>query len=590
MKHIFFSVLFCVTIIFSYAQNIRYVTQNGAGSRDGSSWQEASNDIQLMINDLEQNNGGQVWVAKGTYTPIYHYGGTENLVPIIPTPPATDPQYEELHPFPFDPQREVSFVLKKNVEVYGGFIGNETKLFQRDWKTNVTTLDGQDISYHVVISVGDVGNACLDGFSIIGGAAFTKKELPYDGEVYYTNFGPHDLWGTPLMLSDQNGGGIYLLVSSPRLANLKIFYNKAGDYGGAITIRSSSSELRNIEIYDNTSGRHGGGMFINVSDPVLDSIAIYMNTSFYGGGVYDEVTTTLYRNVIIDNNNASDFGGGMHIVGSNSILVNVRISENVLVGGDNGGGIYNNRSNTTMINMTMVNNTTSTGKYAGIYNYMYPLNIYNSIVYGSGNIVNDVYETMMIGSSTYDRCLIQKMFPPGNNLDGNTVTPDFVYPNPNGDYHLLPYSQCIDFGDQGYVNPYTQIDLDGKPRVSGANVDLGVYEYQISFADGKNRRQKSLAENNFLPETSLAEMTLNVYPNPVYNGEQINIYLGNDMLAYDKQVDVKLFSMEGKLIYNKNFPNGNNRISFPELRPGMYIFTLQTAEGTLYNQKIIIKE
>jgi hypothetical protein len=34
-----------------------------------------------------------------------------------------------------------------------------------------------------------------------------------------------------------------------------------------------------------------------------------------------------------------------------------------------------------------------------------------------------------------------------------------------GDYHLLPYSSCIDAGDPNYIAEPNETDLDGKPRV-----------------------------------------------------------------------------------------------------------------------------
>lgn len=50
---------------------IRYVKQGGTG--DGTSWENASGNLQNMINDLANNNpqnqAGEVWVAAGTYVP-----------------------------------------------------------------------------------------------------------------------------------------------------------------------------------------------------------------------------------------------------------------------------------------------------------------------------------------------------------------------------------------------------------------------------------------------------------------------------------------------------------------------------------------
>ncbi|MDR2407129.1 MAG: Ig-like domain-containing protein, partial [Bacteroidales bacterium] len=51
----------------------RYVTESGAGTKDGTSWTNASNDLQAMIN--ESATGDQVWVKTGIYIPKYTYNG-----------------------------------------------------------------------------------------------------------------------------------------------------------------------------------------------------------------------------------------------------------------------------------------------------------------------------------------------------------------------------------------------------------------------------------------------------------------------------------------------------------------------------------
>ncbi|MDR1879132.1 MAG: hypothetical protein LBQ64_06175, partial [Bacteroidales bacterium] len=268
MRKIIFFIVFCAGVMISlHAQTVRYVTQSGAGNRSGTSWSDASDDIQLMIDDVEQQGGGQVWVAKGTYRPSHHYGGIRNLQLVYPSPPYPGPYYHDIG-LPFDAVREQSFVLKKDVEVYGGFAGWESNLSQRDWIINETFLDGQISDnarcYHVVMSVGDVRNACLDGFIIQGGYAFVVKPLPFpydpeDPPMYDTDFGNN------ILVAATQGGGIMINASSPRLENLIVKYNEVNTHGGAISMSNSFSKLRNIEIHDNESGHHGGGMFINAS-------------------------------------------------------------------------------------------------------------------------------------------------------------------------------------------------------------------------------------------------------------------------------------------------------------------------------------
>jgi hypothetical protein len=46
------------------------------------------------------------------------------------------------------------------------------------------------------------------------------------------------------------------------------------------------------------------------------------------------------------------------------------------------------------------------------------------------------------------------------------------------DYHLLPYSPCVDKGENSLVPSGIQADLDGEDRIQNDTVDIGPYEYQ----------------------------------------------------------------------------------------------------------------
>src|SRR5262249_53862468 len=45
-----------------------------------------------------------------------------------------------------------------------------------------------------------------------------------------------------------------------------------------------------------------------------------------------------------------------------------------------------------------------------------------------------------------------------------------------GDLHLQSSSPCVNMGNNSYAPGAT--DLEGNPRIVGANIDLGAYEYQ----------------------------------------------------------------------------------------------------------------
>jgi len=62
------------------------------------------------------------------------------------------------------------------------------------------------------------------------------------------------------------------------------------------------------------------------------------------------------------------------------------------------------------------------------------------------------------------------------------ANPDFVDPF-DGDYRLLPTSPLRNAGHTPFV--LTELDLDGLPRINGADVDIGAYESRVElFSDG----------------------------------------------------------------------------------------------------------
>ena len=94
--------------------NIWYVTTTGAGIGDGSSWANASDNLQAMIDGSAE--GDEVWVASGSYKPNFNAVDADD--------------------------RTKTFYLRTGVSVYGGFSGNESFLEERNWDTNKTYLSG----------------------------------------------------------------------------------------------------------------------------------------------------------------------------------------------------------------------------------------------------------------------------------------------------------------------------------------------------------------------------------------------------------------------------------------------------------------
>ena len=507
---------------------IRYVRPTSYGSADGSSWQDASADLQLQIN--QSNAGDTIFVAEGTYFPI-RPTTTNNLTRIDPN------------------NRNNSYVLKADVKIFGGFPNTGTATWEnRDWGAYPTILSGDigvpndstDNCYHVVISEGNVGAATIDGFTITKG--HSNNEATYIKDIKYEGYG---------------GGGMYNVNSSPTIVNVVISRNSAigGDYchGGGMYNYYSSPILDNVVISGNSvlgvgsnCSSHGGGMFNYYSSPTLTHVVISGNSArslldgSYGGGIFNYCSSSTLVNVVISGNSAigdanSGMGGGMHSYGSPLILTNVVISGNSAIGNRTslGGGMYNANSSPILTNVVISENSAkaqATGDGGGMYNYnsspiltnvvisgnsavnegggifhefsslvltnvtisnnscakkgggLYAIRtqeitIRNSIIWGNKD--TNVETTLPI---TYQNCLVGgQPIRNGIILNSDPLFADTA----SGNYRLSHCSPARDVGNNDFYSPDSlpnlstiNVDLDGNSRIYKEIVDLGAYEYQ----------------------------------------------------------------------------------------------------------------
>jgi len=257
MKKHLILILFILFAIETQAV-IRYVRPAASGAGDGSSWANASNDLQLMVNNSAA--GDTVWVAAGTYFPRYTADGYNAAASIYPTT---------------DGGRDNAFILKEDVQLFGGFPNTGTPTWaNRDWTVYPTILSGQrgdnpnftdSNCCHVVISAGNVGTACLDGFTI------TRSRSFFVGlDTVVVN-------GYPVLR--YRGAGIHNTYSSPTLTNLCVDSNRDDQAGGSIYNYFSSPILTNAMISNNSSTyyAHAGGIQNDNSSPILTNVIISHN-------------------------------------------------------------------------------------------------------------------------------------------------------------------------------------------------------------------------------------------------------------------------------------------------------------------------
>lgn len=340
MKHVF-TFLFLLLTAFIGVSNaaVRYVKPTAAGNGSGSNWNNASADLQAMIN--ASSAGDEVWVAAGTYIPTTLTGGMATSTGSLEA-------------------RDVSFVLKSGVKVYGGFLGNESSISQRT-AGNVTILSGDlgttndatDNAYHVVISVNNNANTLLDGVSIIGGYAYGSGNIFVDGQT----------------IPRTAGGGMYFRGSALVLNNVKIYNNESSLSAGGIYVRTSQPTFNNSEISNNKSATGAGIFSFGTVDSVVtltiqQNSVLSNNTSTTGtGGAINlsSYSTASFTDVTFSGNTGTH-GGALYSIGTatkrNELnLLRVNFSENIAnATGAGAGAIYIHNRNNAVLNFVTFNN------------------------------------------------------------------------------------------------------------------------------------------------------------------------------------------------------------------------------------------
>lgn len=345
------------------ATRIRYVKPTATGTGDGSSWDNASGDLQKMIDDLADNNvsqqAGEVWVAAGTYKPQSQLISGMNY--------------------------SASFRMRDGISVYGGFEGDETSKQERakgtmPWDfTNVTVLEaayyesklawtnskwtvGSD-SRHVVWFAPMSGESdftritTLDGVTVQGGYAQGNTGLDdfktdcgggvyMDGaNAYLSNCIVRENYATG------NGGGVYL--KNGRVQTSLIYNNNADADGGAVYVENRGLVYRSM--LTNNSALNGAGVYLyngaeaSSDDPdhpeylILSTCVVSNNTVRGNGAVYCDKGGVLMQNTITNNEcvtatdatdvNASQTGG--IYVDEYALVLNSVLWNNQMQGGTN---------------------------------------------------------------------------------------------------------------------------------------------------------------------------------------------------------------------------------------------------------------
>ncbi len=305
-------------------QVVLYVNPAAPPGGDGLSWVTAFRNLQDALAAPVFPPAHEIWVAQGTYKP-------------------------------HNQDKNLSFELRDDLTIYGGFAGGEANLNQRDPLAHPTILSGDlkgndgpdftfrsDNSYHIVNALNAGPTAILDGFTIrAGNADGNSKPLQRGGGLMVTGGGPtlrnctfddnhatrsggaiHCSDSQPTVescrfmasVSGPDGGGAVMSDHSTLLVTDCSFEGGLTKEGGGVLVMNGSASIIGCTFSQNHANYAGSGVSINQGVLTLDGCTFSANTGYYGAGFYARNSAVTVSACSFDGNSGF-LGGAVHMFG-----------------------------------------------------------------------------------------------------------------------------------------------------------------------------------------------------------------------------------------------------------------------------------
>jgi hypothetical protein len=286
-------------------------------------------------------------------------------------------------------------------------------------------------------SRGESHSSVIDGFTVTGGYG-PKDVISNDGKSHW-----------------YVGGAIYCVTSSPAIVNC-IFRNNNADYGSAIQLwNQSHAQVANCQFIDNRTESHSGVLYAYNRCHASVSNCIFARNQGCALKVDMSSEVTAVGCLVYANSEAD---AAVHVGNSALSLINCTIADNQY----SKGALSTWFSRVALVhNCILWNNTTTGSEIAGT------------------NIVT-VLNSCIAGGY------------PGISV----ITNNPLFVAGKRDYHLAPGSPCINAATN---QPWMigAADLDGRPRISDGNADIGAYEYGTSGGPTLTSAVMSVVEEQF---------------------------------------------------------------------------------------------
>ena len=284
MKTAIFTLLL-LGLTLTLRSQIVYVTPDGAGLKDGSSWINAldgnfpsGNGYTKLADAMRMAaSGKQFWIAEGTYKACS------------------------------DNDREKSFELGQNIKLFGGFQGTESDTIQRNIGLYPTIFSGDigqlnDSTDNTKIILKTIPSSWIH-YSFIDGIGF---ELAYNNASYGIGVG---IYNTGLLL----------------VTNCNFFGNISDGEGAGV----QNSNNLHVEkcVFQNNRASEGGGIYNSGTTIVTYSKFSNNYGGYQGGGIGNRGGLTVINSLIV-NNNGGNAGGISSWFGASTNIYNSTLANN----------------------------------------------------------------------------------------------------------------------------------------------------------------------------------------------------------------------------------------------------------------------
>lgn len=309
---------------------IRYVKPKKAGKGDGTSWDDATDDIQWAINNLAEKapgEKGEVWVAAGTYVVKDRIIANDASAP-------------------------VSLLMKNGISVYGSFKGTEKRRSERiedsknlkPWGWNQESIirgaefkGSDDANWNNNDEAWNIKNS--GSYHVVWFAPL-PEEKAFTDEVYLEGFtiegGKYNETNATQYAPDC-GAGVYINDPSARMRYCTVrFCNPGMKESGSIKPRGGGIYCKNGQtegnlVYD-CSAYQGGGIYIDEAGFITRSMVT--NCSAYqGAGVYlkgdANNSEKAYYQILatsVISNNTSTRNGAVYLDGHGLVINNTIVN------------------------------------------------------------------------------------------------------------------------------------------------------------------------------------------------------------------------------------------------------------------------